>query len=345
MGKTMENDYTRVCADIAATMNQASGMAAAVPGVQHAFMMMACNVGVLAQEERKRLFWEMVEGKGPKSQTHRMIFKNPEESYGTPLFKKNDRPDTAMPEVVQLVGWYIYLLINKLYIAGELPDHVRAYQLYSYGAGSTRFYSLVKVSNGSGHALTEFEVLCPDVKIERVYYTNELEQVERTDLNVLLNVNPVAFVDYERFRQEYLSFVKGMKGGAFEAFKDDLPSTPDWAKLTLVGQYLASDELVVSIENFTVHPSSKEPLAFTLAFYRDDEDRLCYTTNDVAYAFLTVKQGYWQNLPFLIRRLIGKLDIKHTGTWSTDYEIRDNDIFPVSGNVTLHHNPLYLSDL
>lgn len=92
--------------------------------------------------------------------------------------------------------------------------------------------------------------------------------------------------------------------------------------------------MVVTIENFTVNPTSKQPLPFKLSFYRDDEERLCYTTNNVAYAFLRVKQGYWQNLPFLIRRLIGQLDIVGQGTYCTDYEVRDNDVFALNPQYT-----------
>lgn len=49
---------------------------------------------------------------------------------------------------------------------------------------------------------------------------------------------------------------------------------------------------------------------------------------------LRVKQGYWQNLPFLIRRLIGQLDIVGQGTYCTDYEVRDNDVFVLNPQYT-----------
>ena len=341
----MENDYTRVCADIAAAMNQASGMAAAVPGVQHAFMMMACNVGVLAQEERKRLFWEMVEGKGPKSQIYAEVHNNRQEQYALPLFAKREGRQSIKDDRLLTMGWYRYLKLNKEYLAGELIDCARAEGLFSYGGGTTRFITQSIITGESESVRAYVHVRYPDFTLERVLYTNLFEGVEKIDLNVVLNSIPPVYVDYEKLEEQFKTFAEFYEGGAFEALKSDHPGNPDWAALAVVGQYLARDELVVSIENFTVHPQTKKPMAFKLSFYRDDEDRLCYTTNPTAYSFLGVQQGYWQNLPFLIRRLIEKVDIKHTGTWSVDYEIRDNDIFPVGAVITLNENPQYLGDI
>ena len=330
----MNNDYSRACKDIAQSILSTSGMASMIPGIEQTLRLAATQIEILGQEEQRRLFWEMVAGRGPKSQVHAMIYKNPAENYGQVHFKKNERSNTTLPEPVRLMGWYYYLLLNKQYITGELADYALPYHFFSYGYGSTRFCSPLKVINPSGHSLSEFETIYPDFTIERVYYTNELEQVERTDLNVLLNVTPVAYVDYAQIGEEYLHFCDRMEGGAFEALKNDNPGTPDWAELTVVGQYRACDEVVVTIENFTVSPTTKQPLAFKLSFYRDEEEQLCYTTNYVAYAFLNVKQSYWQNLPFLIRRLIGQLDIVGQGTYCTDYEVRDNDVFVLNPQYT-----------
>lgn len=323
----MNNDYSRACKDIAQSILSTSGMASMIPGIEQALRHTAIQIEILGQEEKRRLFWEMVAGRGPKSQIHAMIYKNPEDNYGTVHFRKNGRTETLKSELLEVSGWYHYLLLNKAYLNGELPDYARPYQLHSYGSGSTRFYSPLSIVNPSGHALAEFDIVYPNLTIERVYYTNELEGVERTDLNVLLNVNPGAYVNYDAVGEALLSIVEKQSGGLFDAFKDDQPTNPEWAKLTVVGQYLACDEVVVAINGFTMHPYSKTPLAFKLSFYRDEEDRLCYTTNDVAHAFLTVKEGYWQNLPFPIRRLIGQLDITNQGTYRTDYEVRDNDVF------------------
>lgn len=109
----MNNDYSRACKDIAQSILSSSEMASMIPGVELALRLTATQIEILGREEQRRLFWEMVAGRGPKSQVHAMIYKNPAENYGQVHFKKNERSNTELPEPVRLMGWYYYLLLNK----------------------------------------------------------------------------------------------------------------------------------------------------------------------------------------------------------------------------------------
>ena len=61
----MNNDYSRACKDIAQSILSSSGMASMIPGIEQALRLTATQIEILGQEEQRRLFWEMVAGRGP----------------------------------------------------------------------------------------------------------------------------------------------------------------------------------------------------------------------------------------------------------------------------------------
>lgn len=325
----MDNDYTRVCNDVSDVICQASGMANAVPTVQHAFMAIACNLKVLAGEERKRMFWEMVEGNSPKSRMFAEIHNNRQDQYATPLFSKQCTRNQITDKLCLVIGWYLYLQFNKKYISGELLENVKAEGVYSHGGGITRFTRESIFLGETDLIRTYIDILYPGVVPVKVFYTNVFEGYERVDINSILSCNPSNYIDYNKLEEELSKYSDFYHGGAFEDLENDVPTTPDWAALTTKGQHLENGEVVVTISNFTVNPQTKTPRDFVLHFYRDDEDNLCYMANTTAVSFLGESQGYWKYLPFLIRRLIGKLGIDRSGSWKTDYEMSVNDILPI----------------
>lgn len=325
----MENEYTRACIDIATIMDQASGLAAPIPGIQHAFMMMSRNIQILAQEEKKRLFWKMVGGEGPMSIIHAVCNKKTKEDYSNNFFVDGCNHDFTIPEAMKLVGWLNYLKANSELISGVLQDYDRPNRKVSNRWSSTSFISDLVVVSYDYSQKTVFEISHPDCKIGKVSYSNTLENVSDLCVNTLLNSTPSDFLNRDLVFTKCLEHNQLYAGQAYDDLLKDNKEEPVWTEL-LKATNFASGQLEVAIEDFTVHPTDKKPKPLNLDFYRDESGRLKYVAFGHGAGLLEQTEGLWSELPFVIRRLILRLDITGLGEYATGYEIRDNDIFPVA---------------
>lgn len=322
----MENDYTRACKDLADTLHKSTNMVGVIPAVQMAFNHMAIQMEILSIEEKKRLFWEMVEGGGPKSTIRSLIDNKPKYHYRTTFFNSDGLGNTPYPEETYLTGWMMYLKSNLDYIKGELADEVSPHKLHSYNTGITLFNYGVVGSYGLYNHICKMETILPRMSIDRVYYTNFLEDVREVDITVLLNTVPKTFMSKDFVISTLNQYMDLVPKAVVVGLAQDNPGIPSWVEYTTVGRFLSNDELIISIDNFTTDTSNGNPIPFELSFYRDEEDNLCYKTNNVAKSFLSSDIGLWQSLPFAIRYLIGKFDITSQGKYQANYDIVDDDL-------------------